>query len=88
MFLQYGKLSLITAEIGWRPELGAAYSKFQRVSRFGFVTALTSLIGGQLNIVRCLVVSWAGTLYILFRGLLPPNGILPGAVGVSQILRR
>jgi len=29
--------------------------------------------------VRCLVVSWAATLYIHFRGLLPPNGILPGA---------
>jgi len=28
---------------------------------------------------RCLAVSWAGTLYIHFRGLLPHNGVLPGA---------
>jgi len=26
-----------------------------------------------------LAVSWAATLYIHFRGLLPPDGILPGA---------
>ena len=53
--------------------------KFQRVSRLGFVSAAPSLTGGQPNIVRCLAVSWAGTLYIHFRGLLPPDGILPGA---------
>jgi len=28
---------------------------------------------------RCLAISWAGTLYIHFQGLLPPDGILPGA---------
>ena len=28
---------------------------------------------------RCLAVSWADTLYIHFRGLLPPNRILRGA---------
>ena len=54
-------------------------SKFQRVSRLAFVTAATSLTGGQPNFARCLAVSWAGTLYIHFRGLLPPGGILPGA---------
>jgi len=27
----------------------------------------------------CLAISWAGTLYIHFRGLLPPNRILPPA---------
>jgi len=46
-------------------------SKFQPVSRLGFVTAPTSLNGGQPNFARCLAVSWAGTLYIHFRGLLP-----------------
>jgi len=50
-------------------------SKFQRVSRLGFVTAATSLTGGQPNFARPLVVSWAGTLCIHFRGLLPPDGI-------------
>ena len=54
-------------------------SKFQRVSRVGFVTAATSLTGGQPNFARCLAVSWAAILYILFRGLLHPDGILPGA---------
>jgi len=48
-------------------------SKFQRVSRLGFVTEVTSLIGGQPK------VSWAGTLYIHFRQLLPPTEFLQGA---------
>ena len=54
-------------------------SKFQRVKRLGFVTAATSLNGGQPNFARCLAVSWTGTLYIHFLGLLPRNGILPCA---------
>ena len=53
-------------------------SKFQRVSRLAFITATTSLNGGQPNFARCLAVSWAGTLYIHF-GALAPEGILPGA---------
>jgi len=35
--------------------------------------------GSQPNFARCQSVSWAGTLHIHFRGLLPHNGILPGA---------
>ena len=54
-------------------------SKFQRVLRLGFVTAATSFTGGQPNFARCLAVSWAATVCIHFRGLLPPDGILPGA---------
>jgi len=53
----------LMAEIGWRVW---APSKFQRVSRLVFVTAPTSLNGGQQN------VSWAGTLCIHFWGLLTP----------------
>jgi len=49
----------LTAEIG----------KFQRVSSLAFVTAATSLTRGQPNFVRCLAVSWAGTLYILSEAL-------------------
>jgi len=67
----------LTAEIGsvvWAP------SKFQRVSRLAFVTAATSLIGGQPNFARCLAVSWADTLYIHFRELLLSDAILPGAI--------
>jgi len=39
-------------------------SKFQRVSRLAFVTAGTSLSGGQPNFAWCLAISWAGTLDI------------------------
>jgi len=53
-------------------------SKFQWVSHLGFVTAATSLNGNQPNFALCLAISWAGTLYIRFRWLLPRNGILPG----------
>ena len=54
-------------------------SKFQRVSRLGFVSAATSLNGSQPNFARCLTVCWVGTLYIHFGGFLSRNGILPGA---------
>jgi len=37
-------------------------SKFQRLSRLGFVTAATSLTGGQSNFAWCLAVSWAAIL--------------------------
>ena len=46
-------------------------SKFQPVSRLGFVTAPTSLYGGQPNFARCLAVSWASTPYIHFGGCCP-----------------
>jgi len=46
-------------------------SKFQRVSRFGFVSAATLLNGSQPNFAQCLAVSWASILYILFRGSCP-----------------
>ena len=67
----------LAADIGlgfWHPR------KFQRVSGLGFVTAATSLNGGQPNFAQCLAVSWAATLYIVhFWGLLSRNPILPGA---------
>jgi len=60
MSSQYGKMSLTN---GWHLLASLGYlSKFQRVSRLGFVTAPTSLNGGQPNFVRCLAVSWAGTI--------------------------
>jgi len=46
-------------------------SKFQQVSRVGFVTAPTSLNGRQPIFARRLAVSWDGTLYIHFRGSCP-----------------
>jgi len=65
MSTQYDELRPLTAEIGWR-----VCSKFQRISRVGFVTAATSLNGSQPNFARCLAVSWAVTLYIHLRRLL------------------
>jgi len=62
--------SSLTAEIGWRVW---APSKFQRISRLGFITAPTSLNGGQAHFARSLADSWAGTLYIHFWGFLPPG---------------
>jgi len=69
---------LLAAEIGsgvW----DTPANFFQRFSRLDLFTAATSLTRGQPNFERCLAVSWAATLYIHFRGLLPPDGILPGA---------
>jgi len=57
-------------------------SKFQRLSRLGFVTAATLLNGKPTKLfttARCLAVSWIGRLFIHFRRLLPHNRILPGA---------
>jgi len=77
MSSQYGKLRPTN---GWDRLGSLGYpSKFQRVLRLGFVTAATSLTGGQPNFARCLAVFLAGTLYIHFPGLLPPDGILPRA---------
>jgi len=76
MFSEYGELRPITGCDRFT-SLGHP-SKFQPVSRLAFVTAATSLTRGQPNIARCLAVSWAATLCIHFRGLLPPDRILPG----------
>ena len=51
-------------------------STFQRLLHLGFVTAPTSLNGGQPNFAQCLAVSWAG-IYT-FWGPLPLNRVLPG----------
>jgi len=78
MFSQYVELRPTSS---WDRLVGLGHpSKFQRVSRLGFVTAPTSMNEGQPNFAWCLAVSWAGTLYIHFRGILPLNGILQGAI--------
>jgi len=77
MSSQYGELRPTD---GWdRLASLGHHSKFQRVSRLGFVTAPTSLNGGQPNFAQCLAVFLAGALHIHFWGLMPPNGILPRA---------
>jgi len=60
---------LLAAEIGL-PVWGTP-ANFKWVSRVGFATATTSLNGCEPNFVRCLAVSWVGTLCIHFLGLLP-----------------
>jgi len=55
----------LAAEIGlpaWAPE---------QVSHVGFITAATSLNGGEPDFAQRLAVSWADTLCIHFWGLLP-----------------
>jgi len=68
----------LTAEIGWRALEHPR--KFQQVSCLGFVTAPTSLNGGQPNLARWLAVFWLlRYIYCPFLELLPHNVILPGA---------
>jgi len=77
MSSQYGELWPTN---GWDRLASLGHpSKFQWVSCLGFVTAPTPLNRGQPNFARCLTICWAGTLCIHFQGLLPRNGILPGA---------
>jgi len=64
----------LTAEIRW--QVWGTPANFKGGSRLGFVSAPTSLNGGQPNFVRSLAVSCTGMLYIHFWGLVPPNGIL------------
>jgi len=56
MSSQYGELGPTNGRDVWA-SLGHL-SKFQLASRFRFVTAPTSLNGGQPNSAQCLAVSW------------------------------
>jgi len=71
-FSQYGELWPIS---GWDQFTSLAHpSKFQWVSGLGFVTAPTSLNRSQPNFAQCFAISWAGTLCVHFRRLLPHSG--------------
>ena len=59
-------------------------SKFQRVSRLRFVTAVTSLTGGQPYFARCLAVPWTATLYIHFGGSCPLTEFCPVQIHFSD----
>jgi len=62
MYPEYGELRPTS---GWYLLASLGHlSKFQPVSRLGFVTAATSLTGGQPNFARCLAVSWAHNIYM------------------------
>ena len=56
-------------EISWW--VWGHHSQLQRVSLLGFITAPTSLGGGQPGFARCLAVSCTGTLCIHFGGSAP-----------------
>ena len=71
---QYGELDPLAAEIG-----SGVWGTPANFNGFRVLAAETSLNGSQPNFARCLAVSWAGTLYIHFWGLLRHNGILPAA---------
>jgi len=73
----------LTAEIG--SGVWGTPSKFQRVSRLAFVTAATSLTGGQPNFARCLAVSWAVTLCIFYL-FMHLRGPLAGFFPVQSFL--
>jgi len=62
----------LTAEISWWV-LGTP-------ANFNGFHILASLLHqqGQPNFARRLAISWAGTLYTHFWGLVPPNGIFAG----------
>jgi len=77
MSSQYSELWPIN---GWNLLASLGHlSKFQWVSRFGFITAATSLSGSYPNFALCPAISWHGIVYIHFQQLLPPDGILPRA---------
>jgi len=81
MSSQYGELQPTN---GWYVLASLGHpSKFQRVSRIGFVSAPTSLSGDQLNFARWLAFSCAG-IYIYILGAFAPNGILPAASLASK----
>jgi len=70
MSSQYGELGLLAAEICWRVWGTPANATVSRL--LAFVTAATSLTGGQPDFARCLAVSWAATLYTFSEALIAP----------------
>ena len=70
--VNFGPLSVEIGLLVWAPQqISTGFASWLRLA--------TSLNGSQPNFARCLTVFWAGTLCKHFRGLLPRNGILPGA---------
>jgi len=71
MSSQYGERRLSNGWDRFRSLGHPSPSKFQRVSRLGFITAPTSLNGVQPNFAWYLAVSWPGTLYVHCWGCCP-----------------
>jgi len=66
MSSQYGELPPTN---GWDRLASLGHpSEFQRVSVLSFITALTSLSGGQPNFARWLAILWAATLDMYIFG--------------------
>jgi len=64
LFSQYGELQPTNGSLVWAPQQVSTGFVYRR----HYCTDVAC---------RCLAVYWAGTLH--FRGLLPPDGMLPGA---------
>jgi len=65
----------LTAEIG--SLVWATPANFNGFAHLAFVTAATSLTGGQPNFARCLAVSWAGYYTHIFGGSCPLTEFCP-----------
>jgi len=64
---QYGQLR---PSSGWDRLAGLEHpSKFQQVSRLGFVTAATSFKGSQPNFARCLAACWASAHILVLNSV-------------------
>jgi len=75
--VNFGPLAAEIGSLVWGRPTPPNFDGF-RVLSSSLQSAATSLTGGQPNFARCLAVSCAATLYMHFRGLLPPDRILPG----------
>jgi len=75
--LQLRQVSTIRKKLVKQQYLLHMFSRNSFTSRLHYCSDVAQR--SQPNFARCLAISCAGSLYIHFRGLLPPNGILPGA---------
>jgi len=72
---QYGELRPTN---GWDRLAGLGHpTKFQQVSHLAFVTASTSLTGGQPNFAWCLAISWLVHHIYIFGGSFPLTEFCP-----------
>jgi len=72
--VNFGSLAAEISSLVW-----GTPAHFNGFRVLGFFTAAMSVNGSQPNFAQCLAITWAGTLYIHFGGLLPCNEILAGA---------
>jgi len=74
---QYGELSQLTAEICWRVWGTPGNFNVFHVLALLLYRRRSTDVNQSLQFAQCWAIICAAILYIRFRGLLPPNGILP-----------